>query len=185
MTYQEYVDAIAAQEEGEEPIVNPYEVILRADTTSISDKAFSIAGIVSIRIPDTTTYIGSNAFYNCTALTSIRMPSFLETLGEYAFYGCNSLITIYIPGTIVDIPQFAFRGCRSLRSVVFGAGIQTIGVSAFSGCDILNQFYYTGNKSDWQNIEIDDSNTDLFAVKNSSYGYEYTPEPFELEEEEV
>ncbi len=184
-THQEYLDEIAALPEDAEPIVSPYEVVLRADTTAIADKAFYRAEIVSIRIPDTTIYIGDSAFYNCLALAKLRMPSFLETLGEYAFYSCKALTEVYIPGTVVDIPQFAFYNCDALRSATFGEGIKTIGASAFSSCDAFYTYSYTGNKPDWDEVVKDDSNKDLFNVRTPKYGVLYTPEPFEIVEEEA
>lgn len=184
MTYQEYENAIAAQPEGEEPIVNPYKVILRADTVAIADDAFNKAAIVSIRIPDTTLSIGANAFYGCTALTKVRMSSYLEILGEAAFYGCTSLGEIYIPGTVEHISAYAFRGCSRMLSATFGKGIKSIGASAFSNCNAFRTFYYTGDMLEWMEVDIPDSNTELFAARDPSYDYYYVPEPFEVTEEE-
>ena len=45
---------------------------------------------------DTTTAVGSYAFYGCEELTNVSLPS-AETIGGYVFYGCSALQSVYLP----------------------------------------------------------------------------------------
>lgn len=179
-TYEEYEEEIKKQPVGtENPIVNPYDVVLREDTVAIADKAFQSAAIRSIRIPDTTTYIGSYAFGGCKSLTSVRMPSYLTTLGEYAFYDCSSLSMIYIPGTIVNIPKNAFYQCRELRTVNIDAGIRSVGEFAFSGCQYLSYMNFAGTLEEWLDIDFTSGNEKLTGARYPMFEYELENDPFD------
>ena len=50
---------------------------------------------------------------------------------ECAFYGCSSLNSIEIPNSVTSIWNYAFYGCNSLTDV-----------------------YYTGNKTQWEKVDI-------------------------------
>lgn len=64
---------------------NEYEV------TAISGNAFKgNSALEYVYIPSTITYIGANAFQNCTALTDIDMYS-KATIGAGAFEGCTAI----------------------------------------------------------------------------------------------
>ena len=69
-------------------------------------------------VPDSISYIGEYAFYNCSSLTSVTIPNNVESIGAYAFYGCNSLTSITIPSSVRDIYNYAFNGCSSLKNLV-------------------------------------------------------------------
>lgn len=51
----------------------------------------------SIVIPDSVTYIESEAFAYCENLESIIIPDFVKSIGEKIFCGCSSLKKIYYP----------------------------------------------------------------------------------------
>lgn len=185
--YYDLLDAIANTPEGEEPPVNVYDVVLRPDTVKINNGAFKESAIHSIRIPDTVTYIGQEAFYTCDGLTTVRMPSNLETLGTYAFYSCRSLASIYIPGSIGEIGEYTFYGCRSLMTVKFNGLPTNIGKNAFNNCDMLTEVYVPCSRREWNaySSTADSSNLDTL-FKNSitvNAGKEVPNDPYEIVEE--
>ncbi len=59
--------------------------------------------------------IGNYAFYYCTSLAnSITLPESTTSLGHDAFYNCRSLKTIIIPESVTTIGDYAFRSCSNL-----------------------------------------------------------------------
>ena len=112
--------------------------------------------IVSVKLPDTITYIGENAFAGCTNLSSVNMPRDLEATGAYAFAGCkklrsvsiplgvkviyegvfasSGLTSIKIPDGVEEIANGAFTGCKDLTSVNIPASVTRIGNLAFLQC---------------------------------------------------
>lgn len=85
----------------------------------------------------TVTYIGVNAFRNCTGLTSIFIPNSVIGIGERAFLGCSGLTSLSIPNSVTTISEYAFNSCTGLTSVVIGDGVTTIGKYSFGECSNL------------------------------------------------
>lgn len=178
LTYDELVAEIAAAEEaGETPMENVYDVTLREGTTGIVDEAFRSTEVHEVRMPDTLTYIGVSAFDTCYNLTYVNMSSGLTTLNRRAFYSCTSLTEIYVPGTVADIPEQCFGRCSKLAVLILGLGVQSIGENAFQNCTALMDVYFTGTRNQWTELtnNIDDTNTALNYAE-VDYGYEYDKE---------
>ena len=55
----------------------------------------------------------------------------ITSIGDWAFYSCSSLNSIEIPNSVTSIGNYAFYGCKSLTDV-----------------------YYTGNKTQWEKVDI-------------------------------
>ena len=55
----------------------------------------------------------------------------ITSIGDWAFYSCSSLNSIEIPNSVTSIGNYAFYGCNSLTDV-----------------------YYTGNKTQWEKVDI-------------------------------
>lgn len=90
---------------------NSLQLIDLAETnlTKITDEQFSGKGMLKkVILPNKTTTIGSNAFYNCYALEEIVVPATLQTIGEYAFYNCKALTAFYFPEGLTRIGYDAF-----------------------------------------------------------------------------
>ena len=86
---------------------------------------------LGVKIPDTVTEIGEEAFYDCD-LRSVRLPKDLIKLGEGAFYN-NSFKSVSIPENVTEIPKNCFLDCSSLKSVKLN-NIAKIGDGAFAYC---------------------------------------------------
>ncbi|MBP3336956.1 MAG: leucine-rich repeat protein [Clostridia bacterium] len=73
--------------------------------------------IVSVKLPDELTKIGSYAFYYCINLESIVIPDKVVEIGNYAFIDCNKLERIEIPASVANIGEGAFSSCDRLEAI--------------------------------------------------------------------
>jgi hypothetical protein len=89
-------------------------------------------------------FIGHNAFSNCSSLKTINLPSTITSVGESAFAQCSSLESIDIPNGVTEIRENAFYYCTKLESINLPDSIELISNSAFLGCND-RLFTYDGN----------------------------------------
>ena len=109
---------------------------------SIPGRAFyQITGLVSIKLPEGLTKIGTfngNVFYECTGLESVTFPSTLEEMAFSSFFGCTNLETIDLSKTkVASIEAALFHDCSSLTSVSFGPETSVFCNTVFVGCSSL------------------------------------------------
>ena len=115
---------------------------------------FSIA-TGEIEIPNSVTYIGDRAFYDCTRLTSITIPNSVTNIGYNAFYNCIGLTSpvfnehvfgclpthysgaYVIPDGIEFIASSAFSNRIGLTSIEIPNSVTNIGEIAFYDCSTL------------------------------------------------
>lgn len=83
--------------------------------------------LTTIKIPDSVTVIGRNAFFECR-LTSITLPDGVEKIGIEAFKN-NRLTSITLPASIKKIDYHAFYGNR-LTEVIIPESVSTIDFSS-------------------------------------------------------
>lgn len=118
-------------------IVIPATITYNGETysvTSIGQSAFSSCnGVTSIKIPNSVTSIGRNAFIGC-GITSITIPNSVTFLGEFAFADCLNLTSIKISNSITSIARGVFSGCSNLTSIEIPDGVTDIGPCAFFNC---------------------------------------------------
>ena len=121
-----------------------YELTERSKIAGVTAKADKYSG--SITIPSTiiyndvtydVTYIGEEAFSNCTDLTSVTIPNSVESIEWNTFNNCHGLTSITIPNSVRFIKNAAFFGCSGLTSVTLGNSVESIGDNAFWGCPNL------------------------------------------------
>lgn len=72
-------------------------VTVQEGTQRIDDFSYCV-GVTAVIIPDSVTYIATEAFYAC-AFESITIPSSIETLGSNSLGGNENLKTVYFEGT--------------------------------------------------------------------------------------
>ena len=84
------------------------------------------------------TYIGKEAFKDCSKLYTIVIPDNVKTIEQNAFSGCSDLQFVTWGNNITDIQDRAFYGCTSLRFIILGDDIDTIGAYAFYGASSIN-----------------------------------------------
>ena len=123
-------------------------------------------------IPDGVTYIGDNAFSDCTNLEKIKCPDSVVYIGAFAFNRCTGLTSIVLPDGITDIHQATFCFCSALTSIVIPNTVTYIWPNAFYGCDNLVATY-TGTETEWEKVQIEDGNEVLsnicFSTSNCWY----------------
>ncbi len=94
---------------------------------------------VDVKIPDTVTEIGENAFLNDTAIESVTFPTGLTAIGRYAFHGCTGLKGIALPDSVNSIGEYAFDNCSGLSGGLhIPAGVREIKERTFYGCSGLS-----------------------------------------------
>ena len=84
------------------------------------------------------TYIGKEAFKDCSKLYTIVIPDNVKTIEQNAFSGCSDLQFVTWGNNITDIQDRAFYGCTSLRFIILGDYVETIGAYAFYGAFSIN-----------------------------------------------
>lgn len=105
--------------------------------TAIELGAFYFAdGIRTVRLPETVTDVGENAFSDCTEMYRIWMPG-VERVGDMAFWRCRSLLSVDFPKVKV-VGESAFEHCDLLGSVSLPEA-EEIGEWAFDFCPELEQ----------------------------------------------
>ena len=108
--------------------------------TKIGEDAFfnDCVSLESVKIPDSVTEIGKNAFGYCIALPSVIIPNSVTKIGEYAFSKCKSLSSIKIPDSVTEIGRNAFAECKSLSSVESPNSVTKIDYDVFAECKSLS-----------------------------------------------
>ena len=85
----------------------------------------------------------------------------MTSISKGAFWGCSSLTSVIIPKGVTSIEDNTFSGCNSLTSIEIPDTVTSIGEEAFYYCDSLTTINYKGTKEQWNNINIDSSNSEL------------------------
>lgn len=135
----------------------------KAPVTGIKDYAFvkiipnymeitdnNAVKITSLRIPETITNIGKNAFYNCTSLKKIDVDFYnknFKSVDGVLFDKKLTSIICYpqgkegekyiIPKSVRSINNQAFYNCALLTNIIIPDGVTSIGSSAFYRCTLL------------------------------------------------
>lgn len=146
--------------------------------TGISYGAFYLCtGLTSVTIPESVTSIGKSAFYLCTRLTSVTIPNSVTSIGGSAFEDCVGLTSVTISDGITSIGDETFGSCEGLTSVIIPGSVTSIGKKAFRWCYDLTDVYYTGTRTQWKSIFIDEENDALINATIHCSGIEPTPIP--------
>ena len=112
--------------------------------TVIAESAFKKSMVLeTIKLPDTLTEIGVNAFDYCTNLKEITFPASLKTVAYGAFYGCSAITELVIPDTVEYVDAFAFADCTQLKKLTLGA--ETVDDYCFENCTALEDVTITAS----------------------------------------
>ncbi|NMP37739.1 MAG: leucine-rich repeat protein [Clostridiales bacterium] len=137
-----------------------------------------------IKLSDSVTGIGRDAFSNFKSLESVTFSASMSSIPENAFRGCSSLMSISFPGTISEIGAYAFADCTALPEVVFKEGMRIIGDYAFQNCTSLERVEIPDNviSIGYEAFSIYDTDTHQFirnaviVCNRDSVAYDYATE---------
>ena len=139
-------------------------VIIPERATKIGDGVFwKCTGLTSVVLPSEIAYVPGGMFSGCTSLTAVTIPDSVAKIGNSAFEGCTSLTTIVVPEGVTTIEGDAFQNCTNLIGLLLPESLTSIGEGAFFSCTGLKVVYYTGEKADWDNIQIGTDNSSLIG----------------------
>ena len=117
------------------------------------------------------TAIGESAFYSCNNMTSVIIPNSVTYIGNNAFRDC-SVTSVTIPNSVTNIGENAFYQC-SLTSVTIGSGVTSIGKDAFKNCNL--EKVIVNDIAAWSNIEFaNESANPLCSNREHLYSDEIT-----------
>ena len=145
----------------EQIIVNPENTVYdsRGNCNAIIETRSNtlIAGCKNTVIPEDITSIGNRVFVWCWNLTSIRIPNSVTSIGTQAFEG-TGLTSIEIPNSVTFIGNYAFSGENLVSMLIKCLTPPTIGDYPFSGSIIyvpyesIDSYKTTANWSNYQSI---------------------------------
>lgn len=156
--YNRKVEVAKSDERYEKPIVIPSTVNSdgrKYKVTGIGEEAFyGQSKITSVTFPSTLEYIGSRAFMNCLALVELKLPNTVTDVGYDAFYDTGIKTPVYsdslfaycpwtvigdyeIPDGIVKIASGSFARDRNLFCLTIPKSVRTIERYAFVNEDSL------------------------------------------------
>ena len=93
--------------------------------------------LLSIKLPNTITFIGDCAFAKCDNLRQFKIPESVTETGFAVFSGCSRLSDIVIPEGITTLRNQMFNECTNLSAVTLPSSLTTIEYNAFGLCSSL------------------------------------------------
>lgn len=140
---------------------------LQNGITGIPEGLFLNASeLETVNIPVTATYIGYQAFRNCTSLKSITVSNGVQTIDSTAFNGCTALEEVNLGIAVTSIGKAAFQNCTSLTKVTLPKQLQSLGDGAFKDSGLTYVF-------------IPKSLGDFVITMSHDYAMTYTDTPFQ------
>lgn len=92
----------------------------------------------NIRLPDSVTEIGDEAFSYCYALKELKLPENVRKIGKSAFMECKKLKRIEFPDKIERLSEGLCSYCEKLEEVKFGKNTSIIEPAAFENTNLKN-----------------------------------------------
>jgi hypothetical protein len=125
-----------------------------------------------LKIPDSVTSIGYEAFRNCSKFNKLNIGEKVNTIEYQAFENCVGFTgELVIPDSVTEIGHRAFHSCPNLTSITISSNTTKIDYLAFSECQELISITLKGSgfiaeqpPSSWA--------SDAFkAIQNNETGY--------------
>ena len=127
---------------------NNCRLTLEEGIEEIVDNCFEGFNFIgNLNLPESMTYLGYNAFYDCnfTGLT-FSEPSSLSIM-EAGVFANNNLINgeVIFPSQLNEIGQNCFSGCVGIDGIVLSDTLSFINSGAFQGCSSITGLSLTRN----------------------------------------
>ena len=113
--------------------------------TSIGDDAFSNATIRTVKMADSITEIGVEAFSHCQRLETVDFSSSLKVIKDKAFYYCDTIEELTFPESLEEFARSVltsgeeyedsrtFASCKSLKKINIPKNLKAIYSDTFDG----------------------------------------------------
>ncbi len=152
---------------------NITKVILPNTIISIGQYAFNnCTYLINLEFCSGITTFDSSAFYNCTYLENVYFNGTIEEWCSISFtnmhsnpmyYASNfyiknesgeyeSVTEIILPNTVRVINDYQFYGFENVAIFTLSSRIKCVGTSAFYNCTSVEEVYFSGTISAWNNI---------------------------------
>ena len=95
--------------------------------------------MISIKLPDSVTAMGTAVFEGCSNLTDVTLPGTRMNIMADTFKNCTSLKKIVLPETVQYIRSGAFSNCIALKEIVWSKAPELIDSNAFYNCDAITE----------------------------------------------
>ncbi len=129
------------------------ETIVLPNVEEITMSLFMKSGLKNIVIPPSVKKISYRAFAWCKNLENIELSQGLETVEEGAF-SYTALKEISFPEGLKKIENWAITYCEKLEAIHFPKTVTEIGINICEGCTKLKTVRFSGNKSEWEKVNI-------------------------------
>lgn len=152
------------------------DISISDSVKSIGKGGFSMCeNLVSLEIPDSVEYLGPDVFTYDWVLTDLKISDdnqFYKVVDGVVFNKEETCLHTFlfsksdksyvIPDTVERIEAHAFDFNNSLESLTIPKSVVFIGESAFRYCNSINDFYYEGTEEEWELIDVEIGNDDLW-----------------------
>jgi len=115
-------------------------------------------------------------FYNCASLTSIKLPNSATVIGYEAFKNCMGLASVIIGNNVDVIQTFAFSS-TGITSITIPKSVTRINEYAFTLCEGLKEYIVASdneNYSSFNGVLFDKEKTDLIFYPQAKTATSYT-----------
>ena len=134
--------------------------------TEIGENAFTNASVKSVEIPSSVTKIDCEAFFGCTSLETVSMKNSVTEIGGEAFSWCTALKNIRLSNKLQTIEDGAFEYCHKLTNITIPASLKSMGDNVFFDCNRIN--IITVPNTEISNFYYGNKDTVLYVVKKDS-----------------
>lgn len=121
--------------------------------TYIGDEAFlNCTGLVAVELGADIQHIGMGAFKNCSSLATATIPPNVTFIGDYAFANCPELKSMSIMDGVAEIPAYCFQNDTSLEQVILPTSIEKVGENAFENCPNIEVYVPTMDRDEAEEL---------------------------------
>lgn len=122
-------------------------------------------------VPSNVKYVASGAFSKNDKVTSVVFPMSVTEVADNTFWMCSNLKSVDVKGA-ESLSTTAFGYCEKLDSLKLSKKLKNIQPYCFTDCTSSATITFYGTESDWNNVEILDTENFL---KNARIVYDSTP----------
>lgn len=121
--------------------------------TFIGDEAFlNCTGLVAIELGSNVQHIGMGAFKNCSSLATATIPPNVTFIGDYTFANCPELKTAMVLDGVVEISAYCFQNDVKLEQVILPYSIEKVGEKAFENCPNVEVYVPTMDRDEAEEL---------------------------------